>query len=93
MMNHREGMMFTEIKNNHVIGITERITTEVIAGWCGIDFREKVTFDLNTCGTLRIDIEGRKYLVKDIKKRDVKPFMRWFLAKDDDYINHYYGVK
>ena len=65
----RMGLMITNKQpNNHITGSTERITTDVVAGWIGIDLVERVTFDLNTAGTLLIDVEGRKYKLRLVRK-------------------------
>ena len=77
-----------EQRNNHITGTTSRITTNQ-CGFIGIDFVERVKFDMNTCGTVRIDIEGRKYIAKGIKKRDLSAFIRCFCTVSDNEIKQY----
>jgi hypothetical protein len=64
--------------NGHITGNTERITTSVSAGWCGVDIVERVKFDLNTAGALLIDVEGMKYKLRGIKKHCLHEALRTF---------------
>ena len=86
----RIGMIIsTEERNKHIIGQTERITTDVVAGWCGVDIVERVTFDRNTAGTLTINVEGRKYKLPNIRKADTFAALRCFLQSPQAEMNKY----
>ena len=79
-MAHADVIVTTTQYNKHITGSTRRITTDVVAGWCGVDIAERVTFDLNTAGTLLIDIEGRKYKLRNVKKSNLIDTLRIFLS-------------
>lgn len=86
----RIGMIISTVEsNNRITGNTQRITTSVVAGWCGVDLVERVTFDRNTAGTLRIDVEGRKYKLTNIKKSDTYAALRCFLCSSQAEMNKY----
>ena len=55
--------------DGHITGNTKRITTDIVAGWCGVDCVERVSFDYySKTRTLDIDVEGRLYRLMGIRK-------------------------
>lgn len=86
----RIGMIISTVEsNNHITGNTQRITTSVVAGWCGFDLVERVTFDLNTAGTLLIDVEGCKYKLRGVKKSHLADTLHSFLCQPKQKIAPY----
>ena len=84
----RIGMIISTVEpNNHITGNTQRITTNVVAGWCGGDLVERVTFDLNTAGTLTIDVEGCKYKLRGVSKSKLYETLRFFLTLPKQQMN------
>lgn len=82
-------IIYTEERNKHITGNTQRITTNVIAGWCGIDLVERVTFDLNTAGTLRITIGDRKYKLTNIRKSSLLAVVRCVVESTEEELAMY----
>ncbi len=69
--------------NKHITGNTQRITTDYVAGWCGVDLVEDVTFDYNTAGTLAVTVGERKYKLKGIKKTELYETLAAFLTQSN----------
>lgn len=80
----RIGMIISTVKGNkHVTGNTQRITTDYVAGWCGVDLVEDVTFDFNTAGTLLVVVGERKYKLRGVKKSELYDTLNVFLTQTD----------
>lgn len=73
----------TQQPNKHYTGSTERFTPTLSIDWCIVDLVERVRFDLNTAGTLLIDVEGRKYKLRNVKKSQLVATLRSFLCLPD----------
>ena len=78
----RISMIIGKVEDNkHITGNTQRITTNYVAGWRGVDLVEDVTFDFNTAGTLLIVVGERKYKLKGIKKTELYETLHTFLTQ------------
>lgn len=84
---HVDCMIYQNTRDHHIVGSMTRITTDYVAGWCGVDVREKVSFD-HYRGRLIIDVEGRKYGVKCLKPDAVKTVIK-FLKLDNRMMEEY----
>jgi hypothetical protein len=83
--------IISTFKPNGVIeGKTRRITTNVIAGWCGVDFVERVRFVYNTARTLHIYVEERDhYMLKNVRRSSLLNVVSDFLKQDDRAMDNY----
>ena len=80
----RISMIIGKAENNkHITGNTQRITTDYVAGWCGVDLVEDVTFDFNTAGTLKVVVGERKYKLNGVKKSELYETLGSFLTQTD----------
>lgn len=77
---HVDCMIYQNTRDHHIVGSTTRITTDYVAGWCGVDLREKVSFD-HYRGKLMVDVEGRKYCIKCLKPDAVKTVIRFLKSQ------------
>lgn len=86
----RIGTIMSIVNGNGVItGSTERITTDVVAGWCGVDLRQPVKFVYNTARTLHIYIEKEHFMLKNVRRsmlhRTVENFLKQSAREMDNY--------
>lgn len=80
-MTIRTGMIISTVESNkHTTGNTQRIVTDVVNGWCGVDLVERVTFDLNTAGTLTVNVEDAVYKIKGVRKSVLIDTLKRFLT-------------
>ena len=68
--------------NGVIEGKTQRITTDIVAGWCGVDFVERVRFVYNTARTLHIYVEEKHYVLKNVRRSLLLKTVADFLKQD-----------
>lgn len=68
--------------NGVVEGTTKRITTDVVAGWCGVDIVSRVRFVYNTARTLHIYVENDHYMLKNVRRSLLLKTVADFLKQD-----------
>lgn len=83
MTSRRVDAIVTWKEGGKLKGNTKLHVTDVIAGWCGVDFVSRVTFEHNSNRTLIINVEGTKYRIMGIRRSFVTSFVRTLLECPD----------
>jgi hypothetical protein len=85
----KSGVIIAFRDGRKIVGGTTRIITDTVAGWCGIDLVQQVSFEINTMNSLILNIEGNKYRIKHISRRHYADAVFSALALSDEELEKY----